>query len=321
VRIASGFADVVESYSMRLKTKIFLLTLLLYSLFSVTLLKAQTPVSSIDALNIAFWPDYDEPLVLVLITGSLPADAALPAEVTIPLPENADVNAVARINSEVGMADISYQINGNTLTLTTPDPQFRVEYYVPYTDEGGVRTFDFIWQADLDVQELTAEVQQPASAENLSTDPPAVNSVTNPTDGLIYHGISPKVVPAGTPYELGFTYNVLDSRLTADEQAPVPDTAVITPSNTGNQGSGINWLYVALGLGLLLLVAAVTWFVATRYSGNNSNRKPRKLHKPRKPSPRRRNDAGQTLFCHQCGTAAEKDDRFCRNCGTELKRS
>jgi len=281
---------------------------------------AQTPAPSVDTLHIAFWPDYDKPAVLVLLTGSLPADATYPAEVTIPLPENAEVNAVARMNSEVGMADIDFQVNGDNLTMTTPDPQFRVEYYVPYTDDGGWRTYDFVWNADLDVEEFIAEIQQPSSAISLLTEPPAENSVTNPSDGLIYHGMPPKTVAAGTPYEISFRYNAADSRLTAGTQAPVQESVIAAPDSFSEQSPGINWTYVLIGVGLLLLVAVVTWFVATKNTGKNNNRKPRKSQKPRKPSPRGRPGNGtQTQFCHECGTPAEENDRFCRKCGTELK--
>ncbi len=208
---------------MKLKTKPLILILCLYLFSFTSSALAQSPIPSIDALHVSFWPDFDEPSVLVLMTGSLAADTTFPAKVSIPIPENADVNAVARMNSEVGMADIEFQVEGDMLTLTTPDPQFRVEYYVPYAEDGGWRSYDFVWNADLDVQAFSAEVQQPANAVSLITEPSPENSITNPSDGLIYHGMPVRTVAAGTPYEMSFRYNATDSSLTAGGQAPVQE--------------------------------------------------------------------------------------------------
>ena len=318
MQIAFGFEDTAENYLMKLKKKLVILALCLFLLSFVPLVMAQVPMPSVDALHVSFWPDYDEPAVLVLITGSLPADTRFPAQLTIPVPENADINAVARMSSEVGMADIEYQVDGDRLTLTTPDPQFRVEYYVPYTDDGDWRSYDFVWDSELEIQEFTAEIQQPSSAVSLVTEPPAENSITNPSDGLIYHGMPTQTVLAGTPYELSFRYNATDSGLTAGGQRPVQEDLVVPPVGSNSQSTGINWLYVLVGVGLLLLVAIITWLVATRYSGKKNNRKPRKSQKPRKPAPRAQTNK-QVRFCHGCGSQAEADDRFCRTCGTELK--
>ena len=97
---------------------------------------AQNPVHGIDSLDIEIWPDYDKTSVLVLLTGTLPGDTRFPASVTLPLPEAAQLNAVARIDSKDGnMKDdiISSTDPPGTLTFTTPDLRFRVEYYLPYT--------------------------------------------------------------------------------------------------------------------------------------------------------------------------------------------
>lgn len=304
---------------MILKKKLIIWTVFLFLLAFTPILLAQTPVTAIDTLHLAFWPDYDEPAVLVLMTGSLPQDAQLPAEVTVPIPENADINAVARINSDIGMADIDFQVDGDKLTFVTSDPQFRVEYYAPYSVDGQVHSFDFAWESDLDVGELTAEIQQPSSAESLQIDPQAANAVTNPSDGLVYHSIAPETVPAGTRFDLVFRYNVSEAGLTAGQRAPGPQTNTLPANNTSNPESNINWVTVLVGLTLLVLVAVITWFAATKFSGNSGSRKPRKSQKPPKPSPRARNNEPRSQFCHQCGTKAEVGDRFCRNCGAELK--
>ncbi|HEX6387566.1 MAG TPA: hypothetical protein VF177_23100, partial [Anaerolineae bacterium] len=98
---------------------------------------AQSETTAIESLAVEFWPDYDRPAVLVLLTGTLPADTPLPATVTLPLPQEADLNAVARISDDnVMIDDIEYTTGADQLTFTTPDRRFRIEYYLPYTADG-----------------------------------------------------------------------------------------------------------------------------------------------------------------------------------------
>ena len=73
---------------------ILLLLLLLLVALPVA---AQTEVTQLDTLTVELWPDYDRPAMLVILTGTLPESAALPATVTIPLPPEAEINAVARL--------------------------------------------------------------------------------------------------------------------------------------------------------------------------------------------------------------------------------
>lgn len=303
---------------MKLRMRSLLLFVLL-SLTSVSLIRAQAPVTDLDSVYIAFWPDYDDPSVLVLMTGTLPADASLPAEVSVPLPPQAEINAVARINSDVGMADIEYQVEGDELTFTTPDEQFRVEYYAPYGDDGEWRNFDFAWNADLDVQEFIAEIQQPLNASSLSTQPLAANVGTGPSDGLTYHALPSQTLPSGTPFELNFRYKMDSPGLTAGGAPPSQANTVTTPSSTVETSSALNWPLILTGVALLLVTVATTWYVATKVQGNSSSKSRRssKSRKPRKPSPKER--SSQAQFCHNCGAKAGKADQYCRNCGTQLK--
>ena len=128
---------------------------------------AQNPASVIDSLDLEIWPDFDKSSVLVLLTGTLPEDTRLPASITLPLPEVAQLNAVARIDSKDGnMKDdiISSTDPPGTLTFITPDLRFRVEYYLPYTINKNQRSFDYTWLAAISVNNFQLRVQRPSSA-------------------------------------------------------------------------------------------------------------------------------------------------------------
>jgi hypothetical protein len=304
---------------MKFMRRIFFLIslVLLISTSPLSMALAQQPVSELDSVQISFWPDFDDPSVLVLITGQLPQDTSLPAQVSIPIPEDAQINAVASID-EAGMVSIDFEAANENITFVTTNPRFRVEYYAPYQQNGLSRSYDFEWISELPVAELSAEVQQPANAETLTSEPAAANMYTNQTDGLFYHALDPRAVPAGTPYQLSFNYEMASNALTVGQAISTPGVTteqgqeVVTPSIGGNN----NWLLFAGIAGLVALVVIGTWILATRTKGKKSSR-------PVKPKPR---TAGSSkpkaaVFCHNCGQAAEDNDRFCRRCGTELKRT
>ena len=119
-------------------------------LLPVGLVQGQTAVT-LESLRIELWPDYDREAVLVLLTGTLPASQPLPVTLTIPLPDGADFNVVARITPDDVMTDqgITPNLSENEVTFILTDSRFRVEFYEPYTANNMQRSFTYIWQSDL----------------------------------------------------------------------------------------------------------------------------------------------------------------------------
>jgi hypothetical protein len=118
-----------------------------------------TAVSTPDLqqLLVEFWPDFDQPSVHVLLTGSLPPGHPLPAELFIPIPSDAQINAVAQID-EAGMAAIDYQPLEDAVLFQSDTAAFRVEYYVPYEQEENQRAYAFQWLAPFTVDELAVQI-------------------------------------------------------------------------------------------------------------------------------------------------------------------
>lgn len=270
---------------------------------------AQSPASIIDALDIEIWPDYDRASVLVLLTGTLAQDTPLPAAVTLPLPETAQLNAVARIDRQNGSMrdDISWNTDSpNTLTFITPDSRFRVEYYYPYTVSNNQRSFDFNWLADIPVQNFHLRVQRPTSAVSLNTEPASTN-VLKGEDGFEYHTFSAQDVPAGQPFSLHVAYTMGSAQLSA---------ASMPPSNTGTQpaappaapGTGLNWALVVIVAGGVMIIGALIWQIASR----------RRTPHSRNSNDSRDEAASRVRFCRDCGGPIDEGDRFCRGCGSEL---
>ena len=284
-----------------------LLQLIMVAATFPLVVSAQSETGAIEFLAVEFWPDYDRPSVLVLLTGELPADTPLPATVTLPLPAAAELNAVARISSDNVMSDdIEFTTDSGQLTLTTPDRRFRVEYYVPYTADDNQRTFTYTWQASFLVTQLEVTVQEPAAASSLIMEPPAVSS-SNGFNGLTYHTLPAQRVPAGQPYTARVDYTLTSSQLSIEQS---PAAAIVEGVETTGSASAINWPLIAAAVGGVLLAMALTWQITSSARTESRTRKPRPV-RPEKQT--------QARFCHQCGQPVQPGDRFCRQCGTAIK--
>jgi len=291
-----------------MKRKLFML-LIIITMLPMAAGFAQNRVSVIDSLDIEIWSDYDRASVLVLMTGTLPEDTQFPASVTLPLPEAAQLNAVARIDPKDGnMIDdiFSSTETPGTLTFTTPDLRFRVEYYFPYTVNKNQISFDYTWLADLTVNNFRLRVQRPTSAGMLNTKP-ATASVVRSGDGFDYHSFPVRIVPAGQSFSLQVDYTITTAQLSA---ASLPSSnANLQPAEfPATPGSGINWALAAVVTGGLLVLAALIWSLASR-------RSPPSI---RESTGSRVENPSRAQFCRNCGEPTDEGDNFCSGCGSEL---
>lgn len=289
-------------------------------LASVAVAHAQTTVNALSDLLVELWPDYDRPSVLVLLTGTLPPEATLPATVTLPLPPDANLNAVAAVDASGNMFDTEFTAESGVLTLTTPDPRFRVEYYVPYRQEGAERSYTFTWEADLDVAQLTLRVQEPTAATELDLTPAAARITSDRGDGLTYHILPAQPVPVGQPFTATLTYTLAGDMLTAPPGAPSPlDTVAETA--VAADAAPLDWTLILVGVAGVLLSGALIWSAWSQWGGNGRKRRRARKPSPQRPTSNRTQSGATAKFCHNCGQPTQPGDSFCRNCGTPLKNN
>ncbi len=296
--------------------------LLLLVLLPIPLVQAQTTVT-LESLEVELWPDYDRESVLVLLSGTLPANTPLPATLIFPLPDGADFNVVARITPDNVMTDqgMTPQIGQNQVTFTMPDSRFRVEYYQPYTATDSQRAFRFTWQSDIAVEQMSVTIQQPVAATNMTVVPIPI-SVGQGQDGLTYHVLPGQAVAAGDSYNVEVGYTMSTPRLTQSFSNSREELPFLEAVPVGE--SEFDWQLLIVVLGGLILVGTAVWYAVSQQAANK--------RRPAKPRPQRTRQpaqktavsppraAGKANFCHQCGQSLEPADKFCRSCGTAVKK-
>ncbi len=299
--------------------KYFVLLLLVSLLVAPSVVQAQGDVR-FGNLTVQLWPEYDHPDMLVMYSFTMAADSALPADVQIRIPADADMNAVAKLEGD-GMVNVPYDApvkEGEwvVITITVDDlSDYRVEYYAPLQKSGDTRNYDFYWQNDYAVDALFVQFQQPPNASNTSTTPLLPN-IGDAGGGIQYHELEAGDLAAGKEFSLNLSYDKPDDALTVSSM-PVEVGGGTAEPVTNNASSGFSvetaLPMVLVGIGLLLIAGGLAYFfIAGRRETEPQQR--RKRHAPSTAS------AGGNVYCHECGSRASSGDKFCRSCGAKLRQ-
>ena len=98
----------------------------------------------------------------------------------------------------------------------------------------------------------------------------------------------------------------------AEEAAVEADTA----TREHNLQTFLPVFRAVAGVGLIGYGAYSAWRHQQGGSKRRVKRQPRRQGRAGQASPQ----TGTAVFCHNCGTQAVAGDKFCRECGTELRR-
>src|SRR3989338_9184687 len=139
--------------SLPIYVRLALVPAILAGWFGASPAHAQAPLS-LDALKIQLWPEYDQPSMLVIITGTLSTEVVLPAEVTVRIPlAVGQPSAAAVLNAEGQLIETPYTTTPTDdwvfVTLQASTNTFHLEYYdASLVRSGNQRRFLFNWAAD-----------------------------------------------------------------------------------------------------------------------------------------------------------------------------
>jgi hypothetical protein len=267
-------------------------------------------------LQVELRPEYDKPSMLLIYDFQLTSGTSLPVNVAFRIPKEDNLVAVASLsNGQLLNTDFSgptleddWQIIELKVRSATT---YHVEYYAPISKNGRQREFTFLWMSDYPIDDFRLNILPPADITQFATSP-SLNSVTN-SDGSISWGKDFGAVLASQPVTLKINYNRASDALTNPglESGVQPSQPI--GANTPGRIMLSNYLpYVIVSLGLLLIVGGGFYFWQ---SGRASRGKLLRRRSLRVET----GDNGE-VYCHQCGTRALKGDRFCRICGTKLRR-
>jgi hypothetical protein len=270
------------------------------------------------AVEIDLWPEFDRPAVLVIEHLTLSSDVVLPAELTVRIPAQATVNAVA--SKEVGGAlvnvDYDQQIQGDwaviSLSVTTRDIQ--IEYYDALIKQGAARHYSYLWPGDYAVDSFAVQFQMPVEASDLQAKPAFPNSSVG-ADGLTYYTSEFGSLAAEQTFTLEVTYQKATDTLSAPSLNVQPAENPANATGRVTLTQYIPWVLGILGIVLILfgLVAGVLYWQGRWRDSGGVTRQRHALRREKTGEPT------EVIHCHQCGRRAQPGDLFCRACGTRLR--
>jgi hypothetical protein len=248
------------------------LSVLLLFLLGTAAPSLSQPHVHFQRLEVAIWPEYDQPAALVMYRGVLAPDVQLPVTVSLPMPASVSLpNAVAKRGPGTNLLVAPYTIETgsqwNIVHLQTDLPEIRLEFYVALATEQAERTFLFEWPGGAEIDEAAYEVMQPWAATELkvapSSSPPARGQ-----DGLIYQREDLGPIPEGGTFFVELSYTKQSPELTVaalqpvsqpTQPAPPPSTSVQVPSaepESSSPSTGNSAWYVVIPIVFLAGLAA-----------------------------------------------------------------
>ncbi|MGE5072508.1 MAG: hypothetical protein ACM3MF_03695 [Anaerolineae bacterium] len=138
--------------------------------------RAQTPIK-LSNLQVQLWPEYDQPAVLVIYDFKLPESVKLPVSVSLNLPKDAHLVAVASQSADGSLLNTDYigpnaNASSQTITIQIQTPtSYHLEYYQPFSRTGNKREFTYIWPGDYAIDDLSVNVRIPPDTSSIVTDP------------------------------------------------------------------------------------------------------------------------------------------------------
>jgi hypothetical protein len=278
----------------------------LFGLLAATLwlsVSAQTG-DAIKEASLQLWPEYDDPGLLVIYSGTFTDSPGFPRRVAFPVPQG---------------------VRG--IQATADDPAQGLLTYMDRPPSGNQRDISYAFEVPYATDALTVTIQQPARSDGFSLTPQPQGSYVG-ANGLTHYVIRRENLRAGDKLDFRIRYAKSDDGLSATKSAPTasplqsaesasanPAGATARTGTTSSASSLLPWLLIALGA-LALLGAGLYWVLLSRRGAKTATAQV-KVSPPnssdQRPPPTA-TDAGAG-YCTQCGRRLAPSDRFCANCG------
>jgi rRNA maturation endonuclease Nob1 len=264
-------------------------------------------------LQVQLWPEYDQPSMLIIYDFTVPDSTSLPVNVSIRMPKNANLVAVASQSLDGNLVNTDYAgptTDGDWQVVAVKvqtQATYQVEYYQPITKTGVTRQFSYLWSGDYAVDDFNLILRIPVDTSNITTDPLLASSQS--TDQTSYLLKNFGAVAPGQPVTLNINYTRTTDTLTV-QQTVKPSEPL--SSNTEGRVMLSHYLpYFLGGIGMVMILAVSIFFWQSSRG--------RKSQSLKTHSGEVEGNAHSEIYCHQCGSRAHSGDRFCRVCGSKLR--
>lgn len=280
---------------------------------------AQTP-ERISQLDIAVWPEFDDPRVLVQYDGTLAAQDGYPREVSFLIPATAQLIATAYQDEQkqylnTDPATVTDAGSGQKrVTFKTPKPNFHLEYYDDAIQGAPDKTLAFAYTALLPADSVQVQIQQPLKSENFKTTPAAA-LISEGMHGFKYHIFNYPGIAANQDLKLAIAYTKSDPNPSMQNVVPPATSNQTAPqTNAADTSTALSTqqIFILVGAGVALalgLLALWMWY---------SRRQPRLAYAGGSGGSGKRAERA-TGFCSQCGSGLHAGDNFCPKCGAKRK--
>jgi hypothetical protein len=274
--------------------------------------------TQLEAVNIELWSEYDQPSMLVIHEFVVDKSTALPTQVNLRFPKDANLIAIAFENGgHLFNAEFEGpKEHGNwqivTLNVKSHDPH-RIEYYQPLTLDGNKRKFSFQWFGDYPVKQFSLSALIPTDSTNIITSPNLSNT-SKTSNGLYLTSSKNLNLGMGEAYSFQIEYNRQSESVNPMRTNVVEAADPIGAETTGRVSvDKLPWIIGGFGVASVAVIlflfsywrsmqttTKLSGFSASSHENHDENR-------------------NSQLYCHECGTRAQPGDRFCRMCGTKLR--
>jgi hypothetical protein len=297
-------------------------------------------IPALSSLDLALWPEYDRPEVLVIYRGSFAPETTLPVPVEFRIPARVEApTAVAYVGQGGERLNQEYttRLEGDQLVVSfeLPTLGFQLEYYDALAvDSAGKRSYSYSYTADYPITALSLEVQSPPTAEAFTLDPPADSTVVQ-DDGLTYYLVQAGAMAQGASKNWTLTYQKADSALTVESTVPATSSGAAAPEGEGpaETGGSTVLIFLVAFVALIAVGAAAFWLgrrtqplaeplppTGLRSGGGASQARRQGSAGRAQPAVPRAMAREETFYCAQCGALLRADSVFCHKCGAPVQR-
>jgi hypothetical protein len=267
---------------------------------------------TLETLNVRLLSEYDQPSMLVIIDFAVATDMVLPTQVDFHIPNSGNITAVAYLsgNQLLNAEFAGPETDGTWQVITIFVKEFstyHLEYYEPLSREGTERSFKYQWSGEYAVNNFRIDIQVPQDSTAVKSRPVLPFA---PSEQFLSSRASLDDLAAGETYQVDLQYTrTTDEIVLPSSSRQVTASEPIT-QNTAGRITLDSLPYILGGVGLLLILGAGYYFLQTTSV---------QTFKPRKKQPPKKDEESTNIYCHECGTRAHAEDRFCRVCGTKLR--